>query len=360
MKGLKRLLWFLYQCFAFYTLLVYLLIWLAAWDGWLAAFMMMSFPAVFLVHLVSLPIWFVIDRKKALLPLALLLGSGLFLSRSFAFNSGGASAEIEGKQFRLMSYNVRTFQKDLHWQGSEKVREDVREMKKWVAESKADVLCMAEYYEEDGTIFDAGDRLRAKGYKHAAYFHKRKYGKSYWGLVLVSKHPILASRDTVFLAQNGMIQADIKIGKDTVRIIGVHLYSMTLKLRKLVDQKEMDGVARESRSTFGRMKKGFIKRAEELVVLQRWVDESPYPVIVCGDFNEVPYSYVYGTLRKSMANAFEEKGRGFGFTFNQLPYFIRIDHQFYDANRLSLTAFKTFSDVKYSDHYPIMGTYRFK
>lgn len=350
----------MYQCFAFYTLLVYLLIWWVPSDGWLAGFMMMSFPAVFFVHLISLPVWFLIEKKKALLPLALLLGSGLFFSRSFGLNGGKGSEESDGKAFKVMSYNVRTFQKDLYMGRSEDVRRDVRDMQQWVADSQADILCMPEYYEEDGTIFTAGELLRKKGYKNSAYLYRRKYGKSYWGLLIASKYPIVATRDTVFIAQNGMIQADIKMGKDTVRVIGVHLYSMTLKLRKLVDQREMEGVAKESRSTLGRMKKGFVKRAEELVVLQRWVESSPYPVIVCGDFNEVPYSYVYGTLRKSMTNAFEQKGRGFGFTFNQLPYFIRIDHQFYDENRLTLTAFKTYSDVKYSDHYPIMGTYCFK
>ncbi|GGM86142.1 endonuclease [Dyadobacter beijingensis] len=357
MKGIKKFLWFLYQCFALYTLLIYTLILLVPSDGWLAGFMMMSFPAVVLVHLISIPVWFVADRKKAVLPLLLVLGGGLFYSRTFGFNKEKTDIDTEGqKKLSVMSYNVHVFQKNDDWR-TERVRKDIQEMKTWIGDSGADVLCMPEYYDEDETIFDTGTYFKKKGYKNAAYFYKRKYGKSYWGLAILSKLPIVAAKDTVFLAQNGMIQADLKVGRDTVRVIALHLYSMTLSLSKLVHQKEMDGFKREGRDTYRRMKHGFKMRSEEYKVLQQWVDESPYPVVVCGDFNEVPYSYIYGKLRKSLRNGFEEKGNGFGFTYNHLPYFIRIDNQFYQKEKLALLDFTTFSQVKYSDHYPIMGTY---
>jgi endonuclease/exonuclease/phosphatase family metal-dependent hydrolase len=176
-------------------------------------------------------------------------------------------------------------------------------------------------------------------------------------VAVISKHPIIASRDTVFEAQNGMIQADIKMGDDTIRVIGLHLYSMTLQLRNLVHQKEMDGMAREGKITFRQMRKGFERRAGELAVLESWIKESPYPTVVCGDFNEVPYGYVYGRMKDIMGNSFEEKGKGFGFTYNHIPYFIRIDHQFYSKKTLRVTDFNTYQDVKYSDHYPVSGVY---
>lgn len=361
MKGIKKLLWFLYQCFAFYTLVVYAMILWVPFKGWVAGFMMMSFPAVVLIHLISIPVWFVLERKRALLPLVMFAAAGLFLSRTYAF--GGTDDPSEGPanpgSFSVMSYNVHVFQK-LSGGRTQEGRKEVEAMETWVGDSGADVLCMPEYYEEDQTIFDTGNYLRRKGYRHAAYYHGRKHGKSYWGLAIRSKYPIVASQDTVFEQQNGMIQADIKIGSDTVRVIGLHLFSMTLGLSKLVRQKQMQGIEAEGRITLRKMKNGFKRRAEEFPILQEWIRASPYPVIVCGDFNEVPYSYIYGKLRKTLKNSFEEKGQGFGFTFNHLPYFIRIDHQFYDGQRLSVEQFTTYSKIKYSDHYPIMGTYVFK
>ena len=361
MKGIKKLLWFLYQCFAFYTLLIYTLILWVPSGGWVAGFMMMSFPVVVAIHLISVPIWFAVERKKAILPLVMFLAAGLFLSRTYRFKGSGDrdTGAGEKQRFSVMSYNVHVFQKFTDGRTQE-TRKEIRDMKAWIGNSGADVLCMPEYYDEDESIFDSGTYLRKKGYRHAAYFHQRKFGKSYWGLAILSKFPIVASRDTVFAAQNGMVQADIKIGRDTIRVIGLHLYSMTLGLSKLVEQKEMDGIETESRITLRKMKNGFQRRAEEFAVLQDWIRTSPHPVLVCGDFNEVPYSYIYGKLRKSLKNSFEEKGQGFGFSYNHLPYFIRIDHQFYDDSRLSVHDFTTYSKVKYSDHYPIMGTYSFK
>jgi endonuclease/exonuclease/phosphatase (EEP) superfamily protein YafD len=135
---------------------------------------------------------------------------------------------------------------------------------------------------------------------------------------------------------------------------------MTLKLSNLVQQKKMDGVKRESKITFARMRNGFERRSQEMDALESWINASPYPVIVCGDFNEIPYGYVYSKMRDLLANGFEKKGQGFGFTYNHLPYFIRIDHQFYSEDKLDIHRLKTFRDIKYSDHYPVMGTYSFK
>ncbi|MCF0075156.1 endonuclease/exonuclease/phosphatase family protein [Dyadobacter sp. CY261] len=357
MKGINKFLWFLYQCFVCYTLLVYALILFVPFDGWLAGFMMMSFPVVVVIHLISVPVWFLLGRKKAILPFMMFLMAGLFLSRTYGFKgSGEGPPKMEKGEFSVMSYNVHAFQPS-PMATKTVAQQEVRAMKTWIINSGADVLCMPEYYDRDGIKSNSGDFFRQKGYRYARSFNFSKPRYDYRGLVILSKFPIVASRDTIFEAQNGMIQADVRIGKDTVRVIGLHLYSMTLGLSKLVSQKQMDGIESEGRVTFRKMKNGFSKRSGEFERLKRWVDQSPYPVIVCGDFNEVPYSYIYGTLRKSLANSFEKKGSGFGFTFNHLPYFIRIDHQFFNAARLDLSHFKTFSKVKFSDHYPIMGTY---
>jgi endonuclease/exonuclease/phosphatase (EEP) superfamily protein YafD len=235
-------------------------------------------------------------------------------------------------------------------------------MKSWVSGSAVDILCMPEYLEDGSKLFNLGQTMRNGGYRYSSRFtdYQGRGRDHYLGLILFSKHPIIHARDTVFEAQNGMIQADIKIGSDTVRVVALHLYSMTLNLGKLANQKEIDGIKAESKVTFQRMRDGFKQRSKEIKVLKTWIKDSPHPVIVCGDFNEVPYGYVYGEVRRDLKNSFEEKGDGFGFTFNELPYFIRIDHQFYTSQELDLLDFKTRTDVKFSDHYPIVGTYQFR
>lgn len=358
MKGIIRFLWFLYKCFAFYTLIIYILILWIPFGGWLAGFMMMSFPVVIIIHIISLPVWLVADARKAFLPLIMLLAGSIFLPRTYAFgHRTGNSAENE-RTFKVMNYNTHVFQRNSDIK-LPYVKRHIREMKAWVSNSQADILCMPEYYDNSTNLFNVNDALRKKGYQYYVFYNKarKQQNKTYSGLAVFSKFPIIASRDTIFESQNGMIQTDIKIKSDTVRIIALHLYSMTLQLNNLVSQKEMEGVKKESKTTLRQMKRGFTRRSMEVKVLESWVKASPYPIIVCGDFNEVPYGYVYGKMRKLLTNSFEEKGSGFGFTFNHLPYFIRIDHQFYSSGKLRITDFTTFNEIKHSDHYPVMGEY---
>ncbi|WP_031527661.1 endonuclease/exonuclease/phosphatase family protein [Dyadobacter crusticola] len=360
MKGLIKFLWFLYTCFVFYTFLVYGLVLWTPFDGWIAGFMMMSFPVVMIVHIVSVPVWFLFGSKKALLPLVTLAVGCIFLPRTFAFGNQADAGEDQKRSFKVLGYNAHVFMLNSN-RRDPATKQQIASMKEWISGTNADILCMPEFYDEDVKLFRTTEYFRKQGYRYSVNFERSRKHKEaqYLGLALFSKYPIISQHDTIFQAQNGMIRADIAIGRDTVRVVALHLYSMTLNLSRLAHQKQMDGVVKEGKFTFGKMKDGFKKRSKELAALQAWTLNSPYPVLICGDFNEIPYGYVYGELRRDFANAFEEKGTGFGFTFNHIPYFIRIDHQFYDSKKLDLLNFTTHRDVKYSDHYPITGTYRF-
>lgn len=93
-------------------------------------------------------------------------------------------------------------------------------------------------------------------------------------------------------------------------------------------------------------------------ILKKHLLGSPYPVILAGDFNDLPYSYTYFSLRENLENAFESKGRGFGFTYNKVLFFLRIDNVFFDK-ALEVLQFKTLREVDYSDHYPISAVFAY-
>jgi len=75
------------------------------------------------------------------------------------------------------------------------------------------------------------------------------------------------------------------------------------------------------------------------------------------DFNETPYSYNYFKLKKHFFNTFEEAGNGFGFSFNSLIFFLRIDHQFYNSE-IEVLNYRIDRSMAISDHYPTRGFYR--
>ena len=69
-----------------------------------------------------------------------------------------------------------------------------------------------------------------------------------------------------------------------------------------------------------------------------------------GDFNDVPYSYIYNTMLGNMVDGFKECGNGWMYTYRgKKP--VRIDYIFHDESLKGITYYRT--DLSYSDHYPV-------
>ena len=101
-----------------------------------------------------------------------------------------------------------------------------------------------------------------------------------------------------------------------------------------------------------RLRSSFENRGNEVEQIKQHIRQSPYPVIICGDFNDTPISYAYRTISKGLTDAFVNSGKGFGNTFvGPLPYF-RIDFVLHDPIFKSF-GFNTNSSITLSDHYPI-------
>jgi endonuclease/exonuclease/phosphatase family metal-dependent hydrolase len=114
----------------------------------------------------------------------------------------------------------------------------------------------------------------------------------------------------------------------------------------------------EVRTISKSLKKGFAKRSMQAELLKSYINGSPFPVIVAGDFNDTPVSYTYRTVRRGLNDSFVTSGYGAGFTYkgNYPPN--RIDYILYD-DKLVNTYFEI-RRAKYSDHYPISAYFRKK
>ena len=101
---------------------------------------------------------------------------------------------------------------------------------------------------------------------------------------------------------------------------------------------------------------GTIQRTAEdrRVTLGRLLDiagETSGPFIACGDFNTPTRGAVYAGLESHFANAFEQAGRGFGYTYPNTFPLVRIDHVWLRGAR-ALSA--RVLNVKGSDHRPLL------
>lgn len=356
----RSLFWSLNVVLVLYTLLLYWLLYNLPVQHWSASMLMITLPVAWLFNLICLIIWlFANPGRSAISLLALLAGFWLW-PRTLVWNS--PQPDRRGKStLSLLSYNVTNFNSDqLYSKPSKQSR--TRLITDWVIRNEASVKCFQEFYNSKRhPVLRMADRLRAAGYVYEAVLYPEydQVPDSFLGVAIFSKYPIVNQGREPFgiHTHNGIVWADIKIGADTVRIINVHFESMGIRLRRVLNQQEMAGVRSETRGILGSLREGFIARRQQVLRAEKYIADSPFPVIVTGDFNETPYSVAYGRIRSKLNSAFEDAGRGFGFTLNRAPKLLRIDNQFYDARRLTPLRFKTFNDVHYSDHFPIYGEY---
>ena len=81
------------------------------------------------------------------------------------------------------------------------------------------------------------------------------------------------------------------------------------------------------------------------------IQKSPYPVIVCGDFNDTPVSYAYRQVRGNLKDAFVESGWGISNTYNGVLPSIRIDYILFDQKIKAVNYNR--DKVIFSDHFPV-------
>jgi len=197
--------------------------------------------------------------------------------------------------------------------------------------------------------------------EYYSYNWKENYLNSqHFGIIIFSKYPII-NRHTITTYPNdynSIFQyVDIVKDTDTLRVFNIHLQSLKFTPVNLqyIDNPtiESESDIQNSKNIIVKLKKGFLRRQSQADRIKEEIDKSPYPVIVCGDFNDVPNSDAYEKIGSGLQNAFEKKGAGLGRTFSGIASTLRIDNIFVDP-KYQVNQFMVVSK-KLSDHFPIIA-----
>ncbi|MFD2936936.1 endonuclease/exonuclease/phosphatase family protein [Spirosoma flavum] len=357
----RSLLWSINLLLVLYTCIAYWLLYSLQIEHWSASMIMITLPVAWLLNLIVVCLWLMARPWRSWLSGAVvLIGMLLFGSRTFVWHS---PLEIKGRgtPVKVFSYNVQSFDLNESWEFYQSSPR-IRRTDNYVLRYDAPIKCFQEFYNSTSIPdYDIVKRFRKAGYRYSVLLYPERalVADGDIGVAIFSIYPIVQFGREQFGGSNGIVWAHVKIGNDTIRIINVHLHSMGIRVGKVLDQKGMKGVQRETRGVLSALHSGFTERKNEVDKIEQYIRKSPYPVIVTGDHNDTPYSVVYERMRRILPNSFEDAGRGFGFTYNRLPGYIRIDHQFHDP-KLPVLNFETINYIRYSDHYPIVGTYLIK
>jgi endonuclease/exonuclease/phosphatase family metal-dependent hydrolase len=322
------------------------------------AFLGLAYPFLLILNLAFILYWIIRFRKELLISLiVIILGWGHLMNLLPLNLPGNNSSEANPQEtsMSILSYNVRTFDK-YQWSENENSREEIFQL---INNASPDILCIQEFYSVNRVGQRERDiRRKLKDYpQFSIYYSMKSSPEAGIGIATFSKYPIVrTSRIPFDNTMNQAIYTDVKIKTDTIRVFNIHLQSIKFgqsnySFIDTLSLKYSDKRVEEVKDISHRLKDAFVMRAEQSKIIQNYISDSPYPVIVTGDFNDTPLSYSYNRIQKGLVDAFRESGRGLGNTYaGDLPSF-RIDFILH-SKELESTEFKRVKS-KFSDHFPI-------
>ena len=303
------------------------------------AMLVYALPLLIIANAVFLIYWLIRLRFHwALMPLITLLCCIPYIGTLFQMGSTNEKADAKSG-IKFASYNVARFSGET----TGFIALDIlSEMKR----QKVDIVCFQEYSDF------SGDKKNSDSYKD--YF---PYSAGNNDLVIYSRYPIVNKQNIDFeQTNNSAMWVEVNVNDNIYRVYNVHLETTGInsalhKAAKLANKGvEVQGNALIN-AIYGGYTIGMIARSGQANMLAMDMRESEAPVIVCGDFNDVPYSYVYNTMLGDKIDGFKECGSGFMYTFRGGKKKVRIDYIFHDKGLEGLSYYK--KELSYSDHYPV-------
>ncbi len=330
---------------------------------WFIGFFTLASLYLLLVLLGFLVFWIFVKKKIALISLITILlaykpiGQIIKVPTTNNFIITKPTASL-----RIMSWNIEQFNIANH----KKHPEVKTAMLNLINEYLPDVACFQELAggNKDSTAINfvpsISKQLNFSNYDFC-YNVKNDYdSKHHFGIIIYSRYPII-NKQTINTIPNDynfiFHYVDIVKASDTFRVFNIHLQSLKFdnsNLKYINDAENNNDVDIEkSKSILYKLKVGFIKRQIQSESIKNEINKSPYPVVLCGDFNDVPNSYAYCTIGKHLKNVYAEKGSGIGRTFSSISPTLRIDNIFVDK-KFEVEQYIRIPK-KLSDHFPIIA-----
>ncbi len=328
---------------------------------WPAAFLGLLYPAILIINILFILFWIVYLKRYFLISLlAIVIGYSYF--NTFFSTGRTRNNRNSEKDIKVMSYNVRLF--NLYsWEkkGHREMRQAILDL---ISSESPDILCIQEFYSGHGLGADYGDtisRILRTKYRHEAFVVTGNRNLPV-GLATFSKYPIINSSKVPYENSNVNFFTvnDIVVEDDTFRIINTHMESVRFGKEDISFVSDWNSIndttldyQKGSKIILRKIKRAFVRRADQIPTTLHFIKQSPYPVIFCGDINDTPASYTYKQLTNELDDSFVLAGHGIGQTYSDILPWLRIDY-IMTSRSLSASSFQVIKK-SYSDHYPVVA-----
>lgn len=335
---------------------------------WFISVLGLGFAVLFFILVMFIFLWLIFKPKAIFISLIALLIGWKSISVFFALHIPQKfNYEKPKETLRVVHWNVARF---TEWKRNNNKGSQTRlKMMDLLKKQNADVLCLSEFFQSTDSIFydNLSYVMNGLGYPHY-YFSWENDGYKQWvGQAIFSKHPIIDSGIVRYPRPGipeSLIFADVLFNKDTVRFYTTHLQSVQFqkqdlesieKLKKSPDNDVVEG----SKNIFTKLRRGLLFRSRQADIVKEVISNCPHPYIITGDFNDVPNSYTYFTIKgDKLQDVFLKKDLGLGRTFSTISPTLRIDY-ILTTKDFEVQQFNRI--VKnYSDHYMLVADLKLK
>ena len=334
---------------------------------WFVALLGLTFPFLLVFVAAFCFFWIIFRSRWALLSLFTLLVGYSNIRALVGFHYGiKVQDEKPTGTLRVLTWNVSWFDEQLK---ADKSRISYRtRMLDFIREQRPDVLCFQEYFEPHSRRYPYNNRrdIMKLGYPYCMIVNDYTGWKNAWqtGIAIFSKYPITDSihirypGPLNFRAAESLIGTDIDFKGRKIRVFTTHLQSVLFKSDdyrniELIKSGSSDSIVEASKSVALKLAQGYKFRSQQVKIVRHQLDTSPYPEIICGDFNDVPNSYTYFKIKGDRIDAFTQASKGIGRTFSNVAPTLRIDY-IMTNKQFDVQQYQRHF-VPYSEHYPVIA-----
>ena len=328
----------------------------------LPSYLSLAFSLLVIINILYVILWVIRLKVHFIYSLFVLILLSTNIQNNFPlhiFSSDNKEKALEdksGTDVTIMSFNVKLF--DFY----KKDQQGRNSTIDYILSKKADIICIQEYGFYNDNSFLSKDEINyfmhnEYPYEHTLYAMNSNKRSSY-GIALYSKYPIVRKGEVKYGSKYNLTSiSDIEINNNIIRVINCHLESNQFtgddkkKMMETVKDTGKDKFSETTGLVTKKLSKASKARAKQAEAISNAIHDSNIPVIVCGDLNDAPASYTYKKVRGDLGDAFTSTSSGLGITYNELPFWFRIDYILH--SKILIPYDFKIDKVELSDHYPI-------
>ena len=321
------------------------------------------FPVFLFTNGLFLALWVFVNWRYLIIPVSGFIAAYQPLSLYCPFFTSSSSVDEASEYSSQMKLTILSYN-TCDWGKYDKTIENGKENTiEYIASQKPDIVCLQESMLDGKTLEIIRDYMPEMKY-HTSIRNNDKNGVV---LSFLSKYPIDKEKNLEIPSKSnaaGAIWVDVN-GKQLL-VINCHLETQSFSIRekegfsRLVHgvangEVERDSMKSGSKFYLKKLSLSAQKRAPQAEKVSEFVKEnSGTSAIICGDFNDIPLSYTHHIISDGLTDCYQERGKGFGFSYCHNAMRVRIDHILCTPDINPIKCWVD-NDIKLSDHYPIIS-----